>query len=198
MSETEDCLEKSKRESCNHYEDCSANICPLDFRVKEMIWCPDENEHEEVCRNKKFANLQFIRTQKKIARVVKKRNVEREDYFTYSMLDRNITVKSGIVGVPNDPSDSVLNPMKWYADREGKWIGCRPSKKELSQDERERRRERMISIRKLLSSIQFSGSTDSKGITACLKADVPQKPANQQGSAKSRTTFRDRQRSDRK
>ncbi|MEM3860721.1 MAG: hypothetical protein QW478_15225 [Candidatus Micrarchaeaceae archaeon] len=133
-------------EDCRFYNSCSASLCPLDPKIKEKVWLPEESDRDEICRNKEFAGLQFIETQKKVARAVKKRNEDRDDYFSFAMLDRDITIKSGIRGI-FEPSDTVKDPMKWYQDKERKWILKHPEKKQLSVEELERRRQRMKSIR---------------------------------------------------
>jgi len=33
-----------------------------------MKWCPEENEPEDICRNREFLWLVFLRAQKRIAR----------------------------------------------------------------------------------------------------------------------------------
>ncbi|MEM3192364.1 MAG: hypothetical protein QW292_09785 [Candidatus Parvarchaeota archaeon] len=133
-------------EDCKFFNSCSANLCPLDSGMKEMIWCPEENQPGDICRNPEFRNMRFIRTQRKIAKAVKKRSENRNDFFTFAMLDRDITIKSGIRGI-FEPSDTVKDPMKWYQDKERKWILKHPEKKQLSLEELEKRRQRMKSIR---------------------------------------------------
>ena len=104
-------------ESCKFFDSCSASLCPLDPRVKEMQWCPEENDTDGICKNREFAGLQFIRTQKKIARISRKQNEDRDDFFTFEMLNRNIMVKLLIQGVPNDPPDSIKDSFKWYSEK---------------------------------------------------------------------------------
>ena len=155
-------------EDCNLFDRCSANLCPLDPHMKNKVWCPEESDHEETCHNPEFAGLQFIRTQKKIGRAIKKKDHERDDHFSYEMLNRNIVVKSGIQGVPCDLPDSVKDTEKWYSDKERKWILGHREKKQLSFEEIEKRRSRMKSIRKVPSSIQFPEMASSKGVVARL------------------------------
>ncbi|MEM0159911.1 MAG: hypothetical protein QW393_04110 [Candidatus Micrarchaeaceae archaeon] len=130
-------------EDCKFFNSCSASLCPLDSKIREKIWLPEESD--EICRNKEFAGLQFIKTQKKVARIVKKRNEKRDDYFSYEMLNRNIVVKSGIRGIPEPPNTKA--PMKWYQDKERKWLFEHPVKKQLSLEEIERRRQRMKTLK---------------------------------------------------
>ncbi|MEM0135157.1 MAG: hypothetical protein QXU18_08035 [Thermoplasmatales archaeon] len=138
-------IEKKKGpENCKFYDSCSASLCPLDFQMSKKVWLPEESD--EICKNREFAGLQFIKTQKKVARAVKKRNEDRDDYFSFAMLDRDITVRSGIRGIP-EPPDTVKDSMKWYLDKERKWLLEHPVKKQLSLEEIERRRQRMKTLK---------------------------------------------------
>ena len=161
-------------ESCKFFDSCSASLCPLDPRLREMQWCPGENDTDGICKNREFAGLQFIRTQKRIARATRNKRRERDDYFSYDILNRNIVVRSGIEGIP-DPPDTIKNPMGWYSDKERKWILNHPEKKQLSSEEIEKRRLRMKSIRKTSSAIHFPEMMDSKGVVSSLS---PQSPLN--------------------
>ena len=173
MSENE-IDKKEGPESCKFFDSCSASLCPLDPRLKEMLWCPEENDSDGICKNREFAGLQFIRTQKRIARATRNKRRERDDYFSYDMLNRNIVVKSGIWGIP-DPPDTIKNPMRWYSDKERKWILNHPEKKQLSDIEIEKRRSRMIEVRKARSIIQNSEMTNFKGVVSGLNSNNPEK-----------------------
>jgi len=168
-------------ESCKFFDSCSASLCPLDPRVKEMQWCPEENDSDGICKNREFAGLQFIRTQKRIAKATRNKRREREDYFSFEMLNRNIVVRSGIEGIP-DPSDTIKNPMGWYSTKERKWILNHPEKKQLSGEEIERRRLRMKSIRKTSSAIHFQEMTDLKGVVSSLSPQSPLKSMDNGGN----------------
>ena len=161
-------------ESCKFFDSCSASLCPLDPRVKEMQWCPEENDTDGICKNREFAGLRFVRTQKRIARAIRNKRRERDDYFSYEMLNRNIVVRSGIEGIP-DPPDTIKNPMRWYSDKEKKWTDSHPEKKQLSDIEIEKRRSRMIEIRKARSIIQNSEMTNFKGVVSGLNLNNPEK-----------------------
>ncbi|MEM3192967.1 MAG: hypothetical protein QXV17_13300 [Candidatus Micrarchaeaceae archaeon] len=137
---------RKEPKDCKFFVTCSASLCPLDSGMKEKVWLPEESDKDEICRNKEFATLQFVKTQKKVARAVRKRREERDDYFTYDMLNRDIVIKSGIRGIP-EPPDTVNDTTKWYQDKERKWILKHPEKKQLSLEELERRRQRMKSVR---------------------------------------------------
>ena len=168
-------------EGCKFFYSCSASLCPLDPRVKEMLWCPEENDTDGICKNREFAGLQFVRTQKRIARATRNKRRGREDYFSFKMLNRNIVVKSGIWGIP-DPPDTIKDPMKWYSGKERKWIKSHPEKKQLSGDEIERRRLRMKSIRKMSSVIHFPEMTDSKDVVSSLSPQSPLKSIENGGN----------------
>ena len=119
---------------CKYFGSCSANSCPLDLRLKEMLWCPEENELEDICRSPEFKGLQFIRTLKKVGRVVRKKAQDRDDYFSFGMLNRNMTVRSGVWGIP-EPPDSIKDSEKWHKAREGKWIVTHPEISKARYDE---------------------------------------------------------------
>jgi hypothetical protein len=134
-------------QDCKFFQTCSANLCPLDSIISKRIWLPEESDTEEICRNPEFAGLQFIKTQKKIRKALRERTGERDDYFTYDMLNRDITVKSGIRGAPSDPPDNVRDPMAWYERREKLWLARHPARKKLSMEEVQRRRANMKIMR---------------------------------------------------
>jgi len=133
---------------CPYYGNCSANLCPLDFGVSNRIWLPEENDTYEICRNPEFSGLQFVKTQKKVRKVLREKMRERDDYFTFEMLNRDITVKSGIRGAPSDPPDSIKNAMSWYERKERLWLAKHPQKKKLSAKETQRRKSNMKALRK--------------------------------------------------
>jgi len=126
---------------CKFFHTCSASLCPLDPGVSTKIWLPEENDTEEICRNPEFAGLQFIITQKKIRRALRNRTEERDDYFTYEMLNRNLIVRPGIRGAPSDPPENVKDSMAWYARKEKAWISKHPEIK-LSRDDIEKLKSR--------------------------------------------------------
>jgi len=132
---------------CKFFHTCSASLCPLDPDISKRIWLPEENDTEEICRNPEFAGLQFIKTQKKIVKALRKRLGEREDYFTLEMLNRDFTVKSGIRGVPSDPPDNVRDPMARCERRKKLWLARHPERKELSAKEVQRRKSHMKALR---------------------------------------------------
>jgi len=119
---------------CKFFHTCSASLCPLDPDLSKRIWLPEESNTEEICRNTDFADLQFVITQKKIRRALRNRTEERDDYFTYEMLNRNFIVRPGIRGVPSAPPENVKDSMAWYARKEKAWLRRHPERK-LSQDD---------------------------------------------------------------
>ncbi|MCL5874260.1 MAG: hypothetical protein M1161_02840 [Candidatus Thermoplasmatota archaeon] len=149
--------------------------------MKTRVWSPEENEYDEVCRNPEFTNLQFVKTQKKVARLVHNHEEDRDDFFTFEMLNRDIVVKTGIRGIP-EPFESINDTTKWYSAREKKWISAHPEKKQLSVEEIEKRRERMKSIRKVPSLIQFQEMTDSKGAIPSQRSGISLKSVDNEGS----------------
>jgi len=143
---TETSISKTPQD-CKYFHNCSANLCPLDLDLSKRIWLPEENDTEEICRNPEFAGLQFIVTQKKIRKVLRNREKERDDYFTFEMLNRDITVKSGIKGIPLDPPDTVKDAFTWYRKKEKIWIARHPERRELSAKEVQRRKVQMKALR---------------------------------------------------
>jgi len=124
-------------QDCKYFHTCSASLCPLDPDVSLKIWLPEESDTEEICRNTEFAGLQFVITQKKIRRALRNRKQERNDYFTYEMLNRNFIVRPGIRGAPSDPPENVKDSMAWYVKKENIWLTKHPEIK-LSKDDIEK------------------------------------------------------------
>jgi len=133
---------------CRFFHSCSASLCPLDPEVSKKVWLPEENDTYEICRTPEFAGLQFVKTQRKIANALRKRPGERDDYFTFEMLNRDITVRSKIRGAPSDPPDSTKNAMNWYEKKERMWLIEHPQKKKLSIEEVQRRKSNMKAVRR--------------------------------------------------
>jgi len=119
---------------CKFFLNCSSSLCPLDIEVKEKVWCPEENDFDETCRNPEFAKLRFIRTQKKIAKISRKQKKDRDDYFTFEMLNRNIVVRGAIKGI-SEPKETVKDHEEWYQVKERKWILKHPELKGLSKEQ---------------------------------------------------------------
>ena len=95
---------------CPYFESCNAPICPLDENKGKVIWYSDE----AICKNPEYSDLDFIKTQKKIAKLNKKYEVI--GFFTFKMLNRSLIVKKGLEGL-NEESD--FNKLRKY---ELNWI----------------------------------------------------------------------------
>jgi len=143
---TETSVSKAPQD-CKYFHNCSANLCPLDLEISKRIWIPSENDTYEICRNPEFAGLQFIKTQRKIVKALRNRPRECDDFFTFEMLNRDITVKSGIKGIPLDPPDTVRDAFTWYRKKEKLWMARHPERRELSAKEVQRREVHMKALR---------------------------------------------------
>ncbi len=165
----------SNPRDCPLWNSCSANLCPLDPEIKNNVWSPEEKEYNEICRNKEFQNLRFIITQKKIARAVRKDTEDREDYFTFDMLNRNIMVKKGIRGI-TEPPDTTKNPVRWYREHERKWIEEHP---EISEEKMRNLKERGKTLAKLKQKVApdntFSEIVSPRGIITIPEPSSPLK-----------------------
>lgn len=99
---------------CPRYETCSATLCPLNFPEKSF-WYPCD----EICKNRDYSNLDWIKNQKKIAKKAK----DGSKYFNLQMLNRNCRITKGITGL--DPEEDEGPQLK-------KWLTLHPPKKEMS------------------------------------------------------------------
>ncbi|MFP3255051.1 MAG: hypothetical protein RXP30_01275 [Thermoplasmata archaeon] len=119
---------------CPYFDSCNAPICPLDENKEKAIWYSDE----AICKNRDFFDLEYIKTQKKIAKVNKTHNVK--GYFTLKMLNQKIIIRSGIQGINEDtPIDSSILEENWLRKH-------RPISKEVI----EKRRVNMKKAREVL------------------------------------------------
>jgi len=119
--------------NCKLFHNCSASLCPLDPDVKTLGWYPDERDYDEICRNPEFKTVQFVITQRKIKKLLRKSKEPRDDFFTYNMLNRDIIVRPGIRGILSDPSGS----------EERQWIKRHPERKKPTKEAIEKQMERM-------------------------------------------------------
>jgi len=118
--------EKVKPEDCRHWDYCSAPICPLEDKVKNLnyLWYPDE----EICR---LATVPaWVKTQRKIL----KKHPDKDKYFTFKMLNRNCVIKKGIIG---------LDPDKEEATQLKSWFKKHPIKRQILEVEKEILRKRL-------------------------------------------------------
>jgi hypothetical protein len=83
-------------EKCPYFERCNAPICPMDPDKERAVWYPDE----EICKNREFNDLNFIITQKKIAKINKRHEVQ--GIFTFNMLNRPLKIYESISGLNED------------------------------------------------------------------------------------------------
>ena len=96
--------------NCPYFEKCNAPLCPMDPNKEIPVWYPDE----EICRNIEFRDKDLIITQKKIARLNRRHEVQ--GIFTFNMLNRPLIIRKGISGLNEDLS------LEGIAKSEGMWI----------------------------------------------------------------------------
>ena len=114
---------KSQRKSCPYSEFCNAPLCPLDEdSLKNDVWYADE----EICKRRDFADLLWIKNQKKIA----KKTNDFDTYYTFDMLNRKMRIAKNISGL-NPDKDEQIEKKKWFENH-----------KELSKSEIEKLKER--------------------------------------------------------
>ena len=124
------------KKECNHFDSCSAPICPLDAEsLENCYWFPDE----EICKNT-AEKKNWIKRQRKIARVVE----DKETYYTVAMLKHNCQIKQATKGIDPDGTDGEREAA------EEKWIASRETIKELSP---ERKKELAEKLRSNLQSV---------------------------------------------
>lgn len=85
------------------------------------LWYPDE----EICRNRQFGQAQWIKNQKKIAKV----SGFDAGYFTKIMLDRRLVVRIGIKGI--DPDKNEKRQIKTWLKEHPDKSRSAPSEKQL-------------------------------------------------------------------
>lgn len=172
-------------ESCKFFDSCSANLCPLDSRLKEMLWRPEENESDDICKDPEITGLQFVRTQKKIRKATRKKDQNRDDYFSYEMLNRDFVVRKGTEGIDPDLPDPVKDPWKEYRKREEAWLRHHPI---ISDARKEKMRalglKSIQSIQKPLSHPSIFEIANPKGIITRLDPQSPQKSIENGGIGK--------------
>ncbi|MCD5401313.1 hypothetical protein LR013_01785 [candidate division NPL-UPA2 bacterium] len=125
---------KTGRESCTRGESCSAPLCPLlsKTELEKYVWYPDE----EVCRDE--PPPAWIKRQRRIAKKV--RDVEK--YFTKDMLAHTCRITEALYGIdPNLPLSQEAREIK-------DWFTKRPKLSELSEMEKEKRRQKLIDTKK--------------------------------------------------
>lgn len=119
------------KEECPRRETCGATICPLNFPEK-YSWFPDE----EICRNRDYFNLDWIKNQKKIAKKAK----DLDKYFNFQMLNRNCRIVKGIIGLDSEKDE---------APQLKKWLVLHPVMKKMSLAQKKAIVERFRKYRQL-------------------------------------------------
>ena len=127
------------RDECRYYNTCNVPLCPLDPSRDNYIWYPDE----EICKRTEFGKLLWVKNQKKIAKRTKRKDL----YYTYEMLNRKMIIGKGMTG---------LDPDKPEKDQLRKWFKNHPVQRELSEEEKEIRRQRMIQVIQMRDQKLFS------------------------------------------
>lgn len=131
-------IQDKDTDTCNHFETCSAPLCPQDRdSLLKGVWFPDE----EICRNRKFTGQTFIRKE----RAIKKKAKDETTYYTNAMLNRDITIRKGISGI--DP-DQEINQAELA---ESQWIKAHPEKKSPSPESLKAKKEMMRRVREARS-----------------------------------------------
>ena len=114
---------RSEREECKMYEVCEAPFCPLESNSL-IIWYAGE----EICRERVHRNIPLVQAQRKIAKFAP------AGYFTLEMLNRNCIIKAGMLGLDPDKEEKPQLQL---------WLKNHPAKQEISDEDREKRRELM-------------------------------------------------------
>ena len=110
---------------------CGAPICRLFGNIGG--WFADE----EICTHPSYKNELCYKNQRKIARTAR----DSETFFTAAMLDREIIIKSGLRGLDPDRDPGYLE------EDVKKWLRAHPAKRTLSDEARNKLRERFSKVR---------------------------------------------------
>ena len=138
----------NKMTECPQFNTCSAPLCPLDKEIQDRLWYPDE----PICKSQKYGKgVLFVKNQRKIAKRIKKENKDR--YFTYDMLNRKFRITGALCG---------LDPDKDEKAQLERWLKKHPVLKELSEEERQKRGERLKRIRGVKKVVMKSGEVGKK------------------------------------
>jgi len=102
---------------CPRFNNCGAMLCPMDEFLEHRSWYVDE----EICTRRDFQNLDWIRKQKRIAKI---KSVPNDKYFTAEMLQAIRHVRKGIEGInPDQPLEkSHLAERRWIDEKDGRVI----------------------------------------------------------------------------
>lgn len=123
---------------CTRFDSCSAPLCPADAgNLKSGIFYPDE----ETCTLVLFRNLPWVKNQRKITKKVRNKDF----YFTKKILDRTCVVTAATEGLNPDKTNIDDTPAV------NDWLKKHPSKREVSEIERQNARNRMFELRNRLT-----------------------------------------------
>lgn len=115
-------------QQCRRFDDCNAPICPIDETRDKAVWYTDE----EICQAQAHNQIQQVYAQRKLIRA------KAGGYFTWGMLSRGCQIRKGIQG---------LDPDKPEEDQLEKWIDGHPPCRELSNEEKQIIRDRLMAAR---------------------------------------------------
>ena len=87
---------------CKHLDTCKSPLCPIEERNLHQIWYPNE----DVCRNRYYQRLHWIKKQKLIA----KKHGSADRYFTVEMLSNILRVRKGIEGADPNIKEKAATP----------------------------------------------------------------------------------------
>jgi hypothetical protein len=122
------------KDECKWFETCSAPLCPLDAdSLVRCTWFPDE----EVCKLADHRMTTLAVRQRKISKATGKD--ANRGCFTAKMILHPCTIKSGVRGL--DPESPITTT------REMGWIRARAGNRELSGEEKEKRRQSVLKMR---------------------------------------------------
>jgi hypothetical protein len=110
-----DIEQHEKRKECRHFDECSAQFCPMAMNI-HATWL----SQDEICKSHEFKDNIIIRNQRKIGR----RSGDTSRYFNYEMLNQEFIIRKGILGIDPDVPESYgeNQSLKLYIEREKSWL----------------------------------------------------------------------------
>ncbi len=130
-----------KRKECRHFNDCSAQFCPLAMN-EQAVWLPGD----EICRSSDFSSTLIIQNQRKI----RKKSGDPWRYFTYKMLDREFVIGKKTDGIDADIPEAMATregAAKLYMEIEEQWFKKHPVKSDKVKDQRVKNGRRLYRAR---------------------------------------------------
>lgn len=94
-------------ESCKFYENCDAQLYPLDKTIGDKVWYADE----DVCCSGKFKHFDWIKRQKSLR---KRKGTVEQGLFTVAMLSSIGRITTKTKGVNPDKKKTVAT---WVAQK---------------------------------------------------------------------------------